>query len=313
MGTGAVNLASFDLNLLRVLDALIRERSVTRAGERIGLSQPAVSAALARLRHALDDQLLVRQGNEMVPTARALEIAGPVGEALAGIESTLGAAIGFDPARAERCFTLLGADFFSTLLMPGLAEQIAATAPGVTLRFLDSSRGDVDRLLAEGVIDLALERPLELPEWIGRDLLFTSPFVVIAARGHPAVAAAGIRPGEVLPLDLFCDLPHALRSIDGSMSGMVDEAMAATGRRRRVVLALPHFFAIGRAVARGRVIAAVPMQFARATAEDLGLAAYGLPIPVPAPEVRLYWHRRREGDPGHAWLRRLVIAAAASL
>ncbi len=308
-----MNMASFDLNLLRVFDALARERSVTRAGDRIGLSQPAVSAALARLRHALDDPLFIRQGNEMVPTPRALDLSAPIREALANLERTLGQATGFDPARAEHCFTLLGADFFSTLMMPGLAEMVARLAPGVTLRFLDSSRGDVDRLLAEEVIDLALERPLEPPEWICRSLLFASPFVVIAARSHATIAAAGIRPGEVLPLDLFCALPHALRSIDGSMSGMVDEALAATGRRRRVVLALPHFFAVGRAVARGGVIAAVPVQFARATAEDLRLHAYELPFPVPVPEVQLYWHRRREQDPAHAWLRARVMEAARLL
>ncbi len=313
MGIASVNMASFDLNLLRAFDALIRERSVTRAGERIGLSQPAVSAALARLRQALDDQLLIRQGNEMVPTPRALDLAAPLREALAQIERTLGAVLGFDPSRAERAFTLLGADFFSTLLMPGLAERVATAAPGVTLRFLDSSRGDVDRLLAEDVIDLALERPLEVPDWIARNLLFSSPFVIIAAREHPAIAAAGIRPGEALPLDLFCALPHALRSIDGSMSGWVDQTLAVTGRQRRVVLALPHFFAIGRAVAQGRVIAAVPVQFARATAEDLRLAVYELPFPVPAPDVQLYWHRRREADPGHAWLRGLVLEAARAL
>ena len=308
-----MNMGSFDLNLLRVFDALARERSVTRAGDRIGLSQPAVSAALGRLRQALDDQLFVRQGNEMVPTPRALELAATIRATLAQVERALGSAVGFDPGKAERSFTLLGADFFSTVMMPHLAETVRAAAPGVSLRFLDSSRGEVDRLLGEEVIDVALERPLDLPEWICRSVLFASPFVVIAARSHAAIAAAGVLPGEVLPLDLFCALPHALRSIDGTMSGLVDEALAATGRRRRVVLALPHFFAVGRAVARGSVIAAVPVQLARAAAEDLGLAVYELPFPMPAPEIQLYWHRRRQQDPAHAWLREQVIEAARTL
>lgn len=267
-----MNFQTFDLNLLRVFDALMRERSVTRAGERVGLSQPAVSAALSRLRAALDDQLFVRRGTEMAPTPRAEALSEPVREALAAMERTLFGAGRFEPATAQASFTLLGADFFSTLVMPGLAARLRTEAPGVKLRFLDSARGDVDRLLQEDAIDLALERPLALPEWVSSELMFVSPFAVVAAKGHPRLA--GVVPGTAIPLELFCNIPQAIRSIDGGMAGAVDEALAAAGARREVILGLPHFQSVALTVSRSDLIAALPVQYAQAVSASLGLELY---------------------------------------
>lgn len=304
-----MNFSAFDLNLLRVFDALARERSVTRAGDMIGMSQPAVSSALGRLRDLLKDELFVRRGNEMLPTPRAEAIAEPVRDALAQIERAISADARFDPASAERIFTLFGADMFSMQLMPRFAHRMAAAAPRIVLRLLDSASGDVERLLRDNVIDMALERPLDMPEWVSRELMFHSPFVVIAARGHRAIRDAGIKPGAKLPLKLFCSLPHALRSIDGSLSGAVDDALRKAGATRRVVLALPHFHAIALAVAEGILIATVPVQFAKAVASDLGLSIYKPPIAVPVPEISLYWHKRNDANPAHRWMRGQIMAA----
>ena len=308
-----MNLNSLDLNLIRVLDALLRERSVTRAGERIGLSQPAVSAALNRLRHALNDQLFVRQGNDMLPTPRAESLAGSVRAALAEIARVFEADEKFNPSRLERVFTLLGADFFSMFLMPELASRIAEAAPNVAFRFLDSARGDISRLLQDGAIDIALERPLDVPEWVQSTLLFRSPFVVIAANHHADPQVAGLRRGSVFPLDLFCALPHAIRSADGGMTGFTDRALAAIGRKRRVQLGLPHFQAVALAVARGRLIATVPSQFADAAAEGLGLAVYRPPIDIEVPEIKMYWHARHEEEAPHRWLRDRILSTIGSL
>lgn len=250
-----MNLNALDLNLVRVFDALLRERSVTRAGEQIGLSQPAVSAALNRLRHALNDQLFVRHGNEMVPTPRAESLAEPLRVALREIERVFQSAKDFDPAELDRTFTLMGADFFSMMLMPFLAARIADVAPRVSFRFLDSARGDVSRLLQEDEIDAALERPLTVSDWVSSTPLFHSPFAIIAARDNAAIRRTGIADGGPLPMDLFCELPHVLRSIDGSMSGSTDEALSKIGRTRRVSLALPHFQAVALAVASGNYLA----------------------------------------------------------
>jgi DNA-binding transcriptional LysR family regulator len=309
----AMNLNALDLNLVRVFDALLRERSVTRTGERIGLSQPAVSAALNRLRHALNDQLFVRRGNDMVPTPRAESMAEPVRAALREIERVFQSTEKFDPAELDRTFTLMGADFFFMLLMPPLAARIAAVAPGVSFRFLDSARGDVSRLLQEDEIDAALERPLEVADWISSTPLFHSPFTIIAARGNTAIRQAGIAEGERLPMDLFCELPHVLRSIDGSMSGSTDEALDRIGRKRRVSLALPHFQAVVLAVANGNYLAAVPRQFAVWAAKSLPLATYEPPLPIAVPEIRMYWHGRHDDEPPHRWLRNQILEAVAAL
>jgi DNA-binding transcriptional LysR family regulator len=304
-----MNFAAFDLNLLKAFDALMKERSVTRAGDLIGLSQPAVSNALNRLRHALGDELFVRRGNDMIPTPRAEALAERIRDALVQVEQAIAGDAGFDPARAERIFTLMGADFFSMQVMPALSEQIARAAPDIRLRLIDSGSGDVERLLRDNVIDAALERPLDMPDWVSRQLLFRSPFVVIAARGHKAIRKAGVKPGDRLPLAVFCALPHALRSIDGSMTGMVDAALQKAGAARRVALALPHFQGIALAVARGHLIAAVPLQFAQAVAKTAGLEIYRPPIDVPVPAVRLYWHKRHDRNPAHRWLRERILDA----
>jgi DNA-binding transcriptional LysR family regulator len=308
-----MNFASLDLNLLRVFDALMREKSATRAGEQVGLSQPAVTAALNKLRRLLDDRLFVRQGAELTPTPRAEALSGPVRDALASLELALTGEARFDPATASRTYTLMGGDFFSMLLMPGLHRRIAAEAPGVRLRLVDSARGDVERLLHEDAIDVALERPLPMPEWVSSELLFPSPFAVIAAAGHPAIAAAGVKSGQPLPLDLFCALPHAMRSTDGALTGATDDALAQVGRVRRVVLALPQLQAVAKAVAESQLIAAVPEQFARAVAADLGLAVYAPPVPTAVPDIRMYWPRRHDKSPAHLWLRVRILEIVEGL
>ncbi len=305
-----MNFAAFDLNLLRVFDAVMRERSVTRAGEQIGLSQPAVSAALNRLRFLLDDQLFVRRGNELPPTPRAEELAQPVREAMESVERALVGDRRFDPRTLERTYTLLGADFFSMLLMPSLSERLAVEAPGVRLRLLDSGRAEIDRLLQDDAVDIALEAwEGRAAAWVSSQRLFQGTFVIVAAKTLPALVEAGVKPGEALPLDLFCSLPHALRTKDGGLEGRLDEALAEIGRSRRVVLGLPHFYAVALAAARGGVIAALPGPFAEAFAEGLGLHCYLPPMPGPSQEVRMYWHRRHDAHPAHRWLRGQVVAA----
>jgi DNA-binding transcriptional LysR family regulator len=197
-----------------------------------------VSAALNRLRHLFNDNLFVRQGNEMLPTPRAVELGERARLALAEIEGMIRSVRGLELGELDRTYTLLGADFFSMLLMPQLARRVHEQAPNVRLRLLDSARGDVARLLQENAVDMALERPLELPDWVSSALLFQSPFVIIASRNNEAIAA--IPDGGQIPLDLFSRLPHAIRSIDGTLSGMVDEALKSHGLRRNVTLALPH-------------------------------------------------------------------------
>lgn len=301
-----MDLAGFDLNLLRVFDAVFRERSVTRAGDQIGLSQPAVSAALNRLRYLLDDQLFVRRGTEMIPTPRAEDLSGPINTALEMLEAAVQGRGHFDPTEARRTYTLLAGDYFSMLLMPSLSERVLKIAPGVRLRLLDGGWSDAERMLQDDAVDLVLEGPIQAPEWVSRETLFRSKFVIVAPAHNSRLADEGVRPGDTFPLELFCELPHALRTLQGGMTSFTDAALEKIGRSRRVVLAVPHFQGVLLAVARGGMIAAVPETFAEQFARPLGLALYPPPVEMPTPEIQMYWHSRHDRNPAHCWLRTQV-------
>ncbi|WP_259664254.1 LysR family transcriptional regulator [Rhizobium bangladeshense] len=307
----AMNFNALDLNLIRVFDALMRERSVTRAGDRIGLSQPAVSAALNRLRHVFNDNLFVRHGSEMQPTPLASELGERARLALAEIEGMVRTVRGLELGELDRTFTLMGADFFSTLLMPFLSHKVYMQAPAVKMRLLDSARGEVARLLQDNAVDMALERPLDTPGWISKELLFRSPFVIIASADNSALA--DLPEGAVMPLSIFSSLPHVIRSIDGTFRGLVDDALATHGLKRQVTLALPHFHAVASAIAQSAHIAAVPLQFADAVKTNLRLRCFLPPIDVPVPDVNLYWHSRYDEDLAHRWMRDQILQAVAAL
>ncbi len=305
-----MNFASLDLNLLRVFDAMVSECNTGRAGARIGLSQPAVSAALTRLRHFTGDPLFLREGNRMVPTARAEAMAGPVRSALSAIERTLSAPEEFDPASSDRRFRVLGSDYFSTLVMPPLSAIAEAEAPGVVLQLIDLPGGP-ERQLAEGAVDLCLDISRPMPDWIGTEALFRSELVGVAARDNPHLA--GLEPGSKVPDAVFATLRHALVAGDGATRGTLDADLEAKGIRRRMVLTLPHFHAVALAVAESAIFAALPEHFARAVAPRLGLVLYELPVPGTRVEVRMYWHNRQSSDPGNLWLRAKMHDACATI
>lgn len=308
-----MNFRTLDLNLLRIFVALDETRNVTRAAEQLGLSQPAVSAALSRLRDHLGDALFVRVGNGMAPTPRAEAAAPAVARALSRLEAALVEGEPFRPESAQATFTLRGADFFATRLIPAFSAALDREAPGITIRFLDSGRGEMADLLETGEIDLALEQPTDVPTWISRALLFPSPFKIIASPNNAMILEAGIASGDVLPLDLFCALPHALRSVDGSMTGMTDAALARIGRSRRVALAVPHFDAVLQAVARSNMIAAAPVQLIEDTSWPTPLAVFEPPINIPTPNMQLYWHSRLDRAPAHVWFRTRLLEEVARL
>jgi len=301
-----MNTASLDLNLLRVFDALMRERSVTRAGERIGLSQPAVSSALNRLRHIIGDRLFVREGNLMVPTPRAEALGVALGAVMTSIDTVLSEQTRFNPATSRRAFRLLGSDYFSSMLMPELSERVLALAPNVLLQFLDGGPRAMPHVLSEGSIDLTLSPPVDIPEWAAFQFLFKSRLVAAARRDHPDLVAAGVKPGQTLPIDLFCSMPQAICSTDGGLSTSIDSALHALGRRRRIVLTMPHFHAVALAIARGGLVGSLPAQFVERARLDLDF--YELPAGFEPLDIGMYWHRRFDNDSAHRWLRDQVAA-----
>lgn len=301
-----MNFMTLDLNLLRVLDALLREGSTVRAGERLGLSQPAVSSALSRLRYSLGDELFLRQGQGLVPTDYARALATPLREQLDQLQTLLAGPAGFDPASAELTFRIAGSDFFADMLMPRLAAHLGRIAPGIRVQLVDlvptSYISSLDRYEA----DLALLPNSAFPDWVTTQAMFWSGFVVISRHDHPALS--GVPAGSVMPLDIFCSLGHVLFSPEGNLRAMGDSALEQVGRKRHVVMTLPVFSGICRAVGRSDLIALVPRQTAELLAEEMGLTVHVAPMPIAAPLMVAAWHRRSSGNPAHRWMREQIAS-----
>ena len=308
-----MNFRSFDLNLLRVLDALLATGSTTRAGERIGLSQPAVSSALNRLRHALGDPLFVRHGRSLVATDFALSLREPLRAILEQTETLLSGAGRFDPQQSTARFRLAGSDFFAELLMPALADHLSVAAPGIRVQLVDLVADIQVERLGDGGADMAMLPQMELPAWIESAPLMRSRFVVIARLGHPALQQAGIASGGALPLDLFCGLQHVLFSPEGKLSGMGDRALERVGRKRHVAMSLPVFSGVCNAVSQSDLIAPVPQQMAERVQQRLALQILQPPIDIPIAQLVLAWHRRDTHNPAHAWLRDRIADLLAPL
>ncbi|SFR58369.1 transcriptional regulator, LysR family [Yoonia tamlensis] len=308
-----VNLLSFDLNLLRVLDALLHDPSTVRAARRLGLSQPAVSAALGRLRAALGDELFFRRGQGLAPTQFAQSLQAPLHEILAGIEALIQAPKPFDPAASEAQFRISGSDFFAEMLLPNLAEYLQVHAPMIRVHLVDLVSDTYVEHLDNYAIDLALIPDRDLPDWIASQQVFRSQYAVIARKDHPQFAQAGVAAGDVVPLDLYCDLGHVLFSPEGKNRAAADDALAQIGRDRRVVLTMPVFSGVYRAVAGSDLIALLPSALAAQVATSAGLVIYRPPIIVPDVKLMMIWNRRHSASAPHLWLRTQIAQLLAPL
>lgn len=308
-----MNFQNLDLNLLRVLDAMLREQNTTKVSQKLKLSQPAVSAGLSRLRRALGDPLFIRQGNAMVPTAYAESLRDPLRRVLDDLEDTLRGADDWDPGTARRSFKIFATDYYSELLIPKLVKVLSRKAPGLQLQLVYGREEGLFPALGEGTVDMALHPTLTGPSWIMQTAAIHSSFLVVAARGHARVTQAGLRFGDVFPLDLLCDIPHALFSPQGNLRGMEDAALAKIGRERRVSLSVPTFYGVARAVAQSELIGVLPSRFATGIAGLLGIGCYRVPHELPLARQFLYWHRRHTAAPDHRWMREQILDALAPL
>lgn len=307
IGIHDVNISTFDLNLLRVLDALLTEQSTVKAGKRIGLSQPAVSAALSRLRSAFGDELFFRQGQGLTPTSFALTLEEPVRQIIEGIELLLANQNDFDPANSKARFRIAGSDYFGELLMPKLAARLIDRAPGMTVHLVDLVPHAHVATLEKNEIDLALVPKADLPEWVDHETAFNSTFSVIARKGHERLSRATVLPGDAVPLDLFCDLGHVLFSPQGRGAAMGDKALAEVGRARRVVMSMPTFSSVYRAVSGSELIALIPTALAHHVADIANLDVFQPPMRVKPAQILMTWHRRFTSDPAHKWFRSQVL------
>ena len=295
-----VNLSSVDLNLLVVLDAVLAERSVTQAARRIGLSQPATSNALARLRHQLSDPLLVRKAGGMQPTPYAEQLEGPLRDLLARLSSVLAPQRGFDPARARGPVTVAASDYVSRIIVPPLLARIAQEAPhlNVVVR-AHNQRLPVDDL-ASGAVQLAL----------GFFWQVEAPLVGCTLMDEQL---ACLLPEDDVPLTLerYLELPHVLVSQSGQPSGHVDRMLRARGQQRRVRTVVPHFLAVPAVLRKVGGVATLPARLAR-TAGD-GLMIVPPPLELPAFSVSAVHHQRMAQDSARLWLLDQVRAVCNAL
>ncbi|MFN3131329.1 LysR family transcriptional regulator [Roseibium sp.] len=306
------NLSNFDLNLLRVLNALLIEHSTVKAGERLGLSQSAVSGALGRLRLSLEDDLFFRSGQKLEATEFALSLQEPLQDILTRIELLIGGRAAFDPAHSEATFRISGSDFFAEMLMPQLAEHLAHEAPSMRVHLVDLVPDDRVGALARYEVDFALLPETQLPDWAEGVPVFSASFSAIARKKHPRLAASGIVAGDEMPLDLFCELGHVLFSTEGHPTGVGDEALARVGRSRDVKMTLPVFSGVYRAVAGSDLIALLPTALANRVAGSVNIDIFRPPVPVDPARLFLIWHRRYSVSPPHQWLREQICALLKS-
>lgn len=308
-----MNMGSLDLNLLRVLDALLREGSTIRAGQRVGLSQPAVSAALARLRHALKDELFFRRGQGLEPTDYARSLAMPLRKILDDLEALLSGPADFDPATSNAAFKLSGSDFFAEMLMPRLADEVSKRAPGMRVQLVDLVPDSYVDTLERYEVDIALIPVTGFPDWVEYRPVFWSTFSAVARRNHPRLANAGLKPGDTIPIDLFCDLGHVLFSPEGRLKAMGDAALARVGRERRVVMTMPVFSGVCRAVSESDLISLIPTQLAHRVATFMEIDTYAPPMRVDPALITMIWHKRSSATPEHRWLRDLIVEVLSPL
>ncbi|AZZ92644.1 LysR family transcriptional regulator [Hahella sp. KA22] len=297
-----------DLNLLAAFDALMKERNVSRAATQVGVSQPAMSAALARLRKLTGDPLFIRSSEGLLPTARARDLEAPVAQALRHIETALVKQPAFAPEEAAITFTLGLSDYPAFVLLPLLQKALKQQARGVELKVVEfTSRDSAVDLLDAGEIDAAIGVPPTQQE--GR--IITQPilkdeFVTAIRRDHPAARRG-------MDLQTYLSLEHVLVSPEGDRHGVVDQALALMNLRREIALSLPQMFAAPMIVAQTDLVTTLLKRVALNSPAQGALALFPPPVVLAEVWFGLIWHRRNDTHPAQVWLRNLIKSVAASL
>ena len=310
MGIDTVNLGRIDLNLLVHLDALLTERSVTRAAVRVGIGQSAMSHNLARLRDLFGDELLTRGPEGLRLTPRAATLVEPVRTTLARIQTIVSRDETFDPATAVRTFRLGLPDSMEVLIVPALLARLREVAPGIHLWLYSIGSTPLLDTLDADELDLAIGYDV-FPQGQAhhkRRRLFTESYLCMFNADRTGIAPP-------ISLDDYVRLPHVLTSLrpGRSVRGVVDDALEKLGLRRSVVLTTPRFLAVPSLVARAPVVVTMHARLARMFAAELGLSLSPPPVELREVTVSLLWHASYDADPAHAWLRQLVVQLAADL
>lgn len=289
-----------DLNLLRVLVQIYADRKVSLAGEHLGLSQPAVSSALKKLREATGDKLFVPTARGMRPTPLADQIVPPLAAALASIGDTMAGRLSFEPAASRRRFTLAMTDIGEFHFLPRLVREVKALAPGVAVATVRPTAVDLRFEMEQGKVDVALGHMPDLATDFHRRPLFTQRYVCLFRRGH-----ALDRPEPTLAAYRACE--HAVVQSAGTGHGRVDALIDQAVPGRTIRMWLPHFVALADVLESSEMVATVPEVFARRSAQHFALSHRRHPVALPPIDISLFWHATMHRDPGNRWLRELIV------
>ncbi len=318
----AATLASIDMNLLRVLDVLMQERKVAPAAARLGLSQPAVSNALARLRVALGDELLTRSSQGMQPTAYALAVHATLAPSLAAIDTSLKNKNAFNPLTAQWSVRLAMTDIGEIVFLPPLLAHLRRAAPGLTISTVQSAPAGLNAAMAEGTIDLALGWLPDVPQGFYQRRLFKQRYVCLMRSGHLLAKAK-------LTLEQFLQAEHVAIDAQGTGHAKADARLQALSSKRptnlvkaadttdtaststlqrTVAVRVPSFLSVPYLLATSDLIATVPERLAQQACQPFGLVAKAHPVKVSEFEVKMFWHRRVHQDAANQWLREWLAA-----
>jgi DNA-binding transcriptional LysR family regulator len=300
-----VHLSQVDLNLFVVLEAIYREGNITRAGQQLNLTQPAISHALKRLRDLLQDPLFVRQGPHMMPTPFTRNMIEQVRQALQILETNLGQSHNFVPEHTRRNFHLSLWEYLETLILPPLLGRLTHAAPGMSITTSRVKRRDLETELASGSVDLAIEIPMTMSDRIRQKWLLNEPYVVIARQGHPAIA-------DKLDLDTYLQQRHIQVSSRRQGPSLIDVELSRRGLRRQVFLRSQHAFAACMVVSKTDMLLTLPERHAQLLNPGLMNQMHLFPLHAPRLEAHLYWHESVENDPANRWLREEIEKILAS-
>jgi DNA-binding transcriptional LysR family regulator len=294
-----MNLAALDLNLLVAFEALMAERNVTRAGQRVGLGQPAMSAALARLRLIFKDELLVRvPGAPMRPTGKAAALYQPVSDVLARVRQVFDAETEFDPSAARAVFRIATSDHPGTLVLPRFLEVLAREAPGIDVRMFALDKRHAFDLVDRNEIDMVIGSFRNIPKRIRRQRLYTDGYVCIARRGNPHLGRRGR-----ITLDAYAAASHVLVTLAADDRGVVDEVLAKHDLRRRVAVTVADFHLVPRIVERTDMLGHLPRRIAAELTRAFDLVVLEPPLPLPPWNVDVFWGGVSDAEPGAKWFR----------
>ena len=301
-----MKLSDIDLNLFVVFDAIYTEGNLTRAGEIIGITQPAVSNSLSRLRNLFDDPLFVRTAEGMVPTPVSQNIIGSVRQALGLIRSSVQESDAFEPKASDKRFRVSMTDLSQSIVLPYLFGKITQDAPNVSIDCYQVRRRDMNIELASGNLDLAVDIPLTPDQQIRQAPLFSHPQVCLVRADHSRVK-------DHLDLDTYLSLNHIHISSRRGGLGQVDLALRKMGKRRKISLRTQHYLATPELVMRSDLALTVPRVFADFVVSRLPVKYLQLPFEVPNLETYLYWHESTDQDQSNRWMRELILSLPAKL